>query len=194
MRARRQGFVCAIQQDAGDELRASVAIHGPPRHCERSEAIHACALHGLPRRFAPRKDGAVVIALAVTPSGSRSGCAQKLAQSSSPPADALCASALGGWAGRGVPGERAGGRWPPSLPRGAAPRKAGPAGAGARHATAAAVGGVIWEVLPDSVNTATVPTSSCACDFRLLAAAAISSTSAAFCWVTWSICITASPT
>ena len=35
-----------------------------------------------------------------------------------------------------------------------------------------------------SLNTATVFTRSCACDFRLLAAAAISSTKAAFCCVT----------
>jgi hypothetical protein len=32
------------------------------------------------------------------------------------------------------------------------------------------------------------------CDGKLPAAAVISSTSAAFCWVAWSICVTASPT
>ena len=45
-----------------------------------------------------------------------------------------------------------------------------------------------------SLKKATVLTRSCAWVLRLLAAAAISSTRAAFCWVTWSICVTASPT
>ena len=36
----------------------------PPRHCERSEAIHlaACRMDGLPRRFAPRNDGVGALA------------------------------------------------------------------------------------------------------------------------------------
>jgi hypothetical protein len=44
------------------------------------------------------------------------------------------------------------------------------------------------------LNTATACTNCCACTFRLSAAAALSSTSAAFCWVAWSIWLTASPT
>ena len=51
-----------------------------------------------------------------------------------------------------------------------------------------------WPVsLAESLNTATACTSSAACVRKLLAAAAISSTNAAFCCVAWSICCTASP-
>src|SRR5204862_7292575 len=45
-----------------------------------------------------------------------------------------------------------------------------------------------------SLNTATTPASCAAWCFRLSAAAALSSTSAAFCCVTWSIWLTAWPT
>ncbi len=42
------------------------SLRTPPRHCERSEAIHLANRtvpnHGLPRRYAPRRDSIVKLA------------------------------------------------------------------------------------------------------------------------------------